>query len=310
MKYKFIKKRDSIKNCPCGKTNSDGKFSPIEGFENYGHCFSCGKTFHPSNSKCIEPLEFINNPIIQPSFHKYDSVIKSCGNYEQNNLIIFLNKLFSETEVANVISKYKIGTSNYWGGTTVFWQIDKEENVRHGKIMLFNSATGKRIKDKNGKAFITSVRSILKLKDFNLKQCLFGLHIINEPYKKTIALTEGEKTAVLMSLFSPQYDWLATGGKEALKYDLLLPIKKHNIVAFPDKGEYKNWQEKATKLNSLGFKITVNEWLENTEYDDKTDLADVLVLLKQNSNDTVLTNNKINYSELENMGHSLEKRFP
>jgi hypothetical protein len=40
---------------------------------------------------------------------------------------------------------------------------------------------------------------------FNINQCLFGLHLINESNQKTIAVVESEKTAVLISVFKPQY---------------------------------------------------------------------------------------------------------
>src|SRR5690606_29533189 len=116
------------------------------------------------------------------------------------------------------------------------------QNVRHGKIMLYNSGTGKRTKNPNGKAYINSVRSTLKLKDFNLCQCLFGLHLINETETRTVAIVEGEKTAVIMSLFKPEYVWLATGSKQGFKYEMLNPLKGFKIIAFPDKREYTDWQ--------------------------------------------------------------------
>ena len=58
---------------------------------------------------------------------------------------------------------------------------------------------------------------------------------------------------------------------------MLLPIKQFKIVAFPDKGEYKDWLNKATELNGFGFKIEVNDWLENSNYENGTDLADVYI---------------------------------
>ena len=66
----------------------------------------------------------------------------------QNNFIQFLKTLFTETEVNEAIQKYYIGTSKHWNGATIFWQIDNLEKVRHGKIMLFNPETGKRVKNK------------------------------------------------------------------------------------------------------------------------------------------------------------------
>ena len=224
----------------------------------YGRCdrqSNCGY-FNTPKGEQKNTFEVINRPPPEPSFHEFSLVTNSIKH--QNNFIQFLKTLFTETEVNEAIQKYYIGTSKHWNGATIFWQIDNLEKVRHGKIMLFNPETGKRVKNKEGKGLINSVRSVLKLKDFNLNQCLFGLQLINKTYQKTIALVEGEKTAVLMSLFKPQYTWLATGGKSGLKHDFLKPIKEYKIIAFPDKSEYNDWLNKATELNGFGFKIVVN----------------------------------------------------
>jgi hypothetical protein len=204
-------------------------------------------------------------------------VSQSGRNFTQNNFVQFLKTLFTPDEVKNTILKYLIGTSKHWSGATVFWQIDNNEKVRHGKVMLFNFETGKRKKRADGKAYISSVRSILKLQNFHLNQCLFGLHLINETNQKTIAVVESEKTAVIMSVFKPQYTWVATGMKGGFKYENLKPIKDYKIIAFPDKSEFNDWHNKAIELNAVGFKINVSEWLEQTDYKDGTDLADVLI---------------------------------
>jgi hypothetical protein len=48
---KFDKNRFRVKNCPCGKSNKDGKFVPYIGYENKGYCHSCGETFLPDLPK-------------------------------------------------------------------------------------------------------------------------------------------------------------------------------------------------------------------------------------------------------------------
>ena len=213
----------------------------------------------------------------EPSFHDYNLVSQSGRNFKENNFIQFLKTLFTTDEIQNVIMKYLIGTSKHWSGATVFWQIDNNEKVRHGKVMLFNPETGKRKKKQDGKSYISSVRSVLNLQNFNINQCLFGLHLINESNQTTIAVVESEKTAVLMSVFKPQYIWVATGMKGGFKYENLKPIKDYKIIAFPDKSEYNDWHDKAVQLNAVGFNIIVSDWLEETDYNDGTDLADVYI---------------------------------
>jgi hypothetical protein len=279
--------------------------------DEFGRCdheSSC-KYFNTPTGELKNTFEVVNIPTPEPSFHEYSLVSQSGRNYKQNNFVQFLKTLFTEVEVKEAILKYLIGTSKHWNGATTFWQIDNNEKVRHGKIMLFNPETGKRVKHENGNGLINSVRTILKLNDFNLNQCLFGLHLINETNQKTIALVEGEKTAVLMSVFKPQYTWLATGGKSGLKYEYLKPIKDYKIIAFPDKSEYNDWLNKATELNGFGFKIVVNEWLEQqTNYEAGTDLADVYI----NEIKAIEQPKKVevNYTNTEMIIHRIEQHTP
>ncbi len=41
---------------------------------------------------------------------------------------------------------YKIGSSNKWYKSTVFYQFDKYNRCRTGKIMQYDANTGKRVK--------------------------------------------------------------------------------------------------------------------------------------------------------------------
>ena len=111
----------------------------------------------------------------------------------QNNLIEYLYSIFDDETVGNLSERFNIGSSKYWKGSTVFWQIDEKEKVRSGKIILYDKTSGKRTKN------ITWVHSVLKLKKFNLKQCLFGLHQLNNFPDHIIGIVESEKTAIIIS---------------------------------------------------------------------------------------------------------------
>lgn len=286
--------------------------------DEFGRCdreSNCGYHSNPKGeNKNTFEIKYIPPP--EPSFHNYSLVTQSGCNFKQNNFIQFLKTIFSDVEVKKAITNYLIGTSKHWNGATTFWQIDNFEKVRHGKIMVFDSITGKRIKS-NGKGLINSVRSILKLENFNLCQCLFGLHLINYSTNKTIALVEGEKTAVIMSLFKPEYVWLATGGKSGLKYEFLKPIKDFKIVAFPDKSEYNDWLKVANELNAVGFKIFVNDWLEHqTNFEAGIDLADVYINAVHNKEQTTSAKpqqqieNKKDFTQTETLVYRIEKYKP
>lgn len=86
--------------------------------------------------------------------------------------------------------RYRIGTSNHWLNATIFWQIDQQQKVHTGKIMLYDYHTGHRVKDPFN--HIAWVHKSENTKNFHLKQCLFGLHLLR-PDTKIVAIVEAEK---------------------------------------------------------------------------------------------------------------------
>ncbi len=316
MQYRYILERGSKKhNCPkCNKRtyvryvdNNTDEYLPIE----YGRCDrenKCGYIQTP-NGKFTNSYEIKYIPPVPTSYLPYELITKSGQHFKENNFIQYLKSIFSIDEVKDVILKYLIGTSNLWKGATVFWQIDSNQKIRHGKIMLYNSATGKRSKNENGKSYINSVRSLLKLKDFNLKQCLFGLHLINESESNKVAIVEGEKTAIIMNVFKPEYIWLATGSKQGFKYDMLNPVKNYDIIAFPDKSEFNDWQSKAIELNDIGFRITVSDLIEKNSYPNGYDLADVYLEEIKIIKKPVKENNNQSFKLIETNTEKIVKRL-
>ena len=190
-----------------------------------------------------------------------------------DNLSTFLLDNFTFDEVQKATQNYFItGTNYFWNNATVFWQIDNKEQIKGAKIMLYNEHTGKRVKEPYN--HINWLHKALKEPNFNLCQCLFGLHLINEDYQKNIAIVESEKTAIILSIFLPDFIWLATGSKSNFKFELLEPLKKRNCFAFPDKGVFDKWNNTSIDLNTKGFKIAVSNILEQTDFDAGFDLAD------------------------------------
>jgi hypothetical protein len=247
--------------------------------------------------------EFIKPIITRQASTLQADLLVLCGrNFNENNLIQFLKIYFSEEEVQSVILQYRLGTSKHWIGSTIFWQINPHNKIMTGKVMLFNIKTGKRVKTPFN--HIHWVHSILKLNDYVLQQCLFGLHLINESTKNKIAIVESEKTALIMSLFLPDYIWMATGSKSNFKKEMLLPIKKHPILAYPDKSEYDDWNKITLKLQKEGFKIRCSRYIEEKNVQDGTDLADIYLESRTNSSSRVqkqLTKTEIEVNRLANI---------
>jgi len=245
---------------------------------NYLNCES--KFFISDTISFVNEVKTEQKPqTIKPSFHSLELLDKMYFETPQiDNLTEYLKSKFTKDEVFNAMQNYFItGTNHFWNNATVFWQINNKEQVQGAKIMLYDRFTGKRIKEPYN--HINWLHKAIKEPDFSLCQCLFGLHRINEDYQKIIAIVESEKTAIVMSIFLPEFIWLATGSKGNFKFELLEPLKKRNIIAFPDKGEFKNWLDKTTELNAIGFKIAVSDLIEQTDFKNGFDLADYYLSL-------------------------------
>ncbi len=190
----------------------------------------------------------------------------------------FLSKLFGEYVALQLAERYKIGTSKHWFGSTIFWQIDVNDKLRTGKIMLYNGTDGHRVK----KPFnhIHWVHSLIGNTNFNLKQCFFGEHLLNSDPYKTVAIVESEKTAIIASFFYPKYIWLAAGSLEGLSREKYNVLKDRNVKLYPDVNGYDKWKQKAREMRARlpNARISVDDTLERTATEEERrqgiDIAD------------------------------------
>lgn len=196
-----------------------------------------------------------------PSFISADVVGRSLLHYEFNPLYRYLCQTFGEEETQRLFRLYRIGTSSKWGGATIFWQTDWQGQVRTGKIMLYDPATGHRIKEP--RAYVSWVHSELHLPDFRLRQCLFGEHLLNRSTSAPVMLVESEKTAVVMCHFMPDYIWLATGGKNGS-----FNRKAISVLRDPYLGATERWREKSALLADTCKRVIVSDMLERLATDE------------------------------------------
>jgi len=214
-----------------------------------------------------------NEDNLPPSLIDQDLFLQSLNETSENNFLAFLEKALNKEAVLALKNKYQIGTSKKWKGATIFWQIDQNNDVRTGKLMLYNKKTGKKSK-------INWVHSVLKLEDYNLKQCLFGLHLLNSDKTKAIAVVESEKTAIIASIAFPEFIWMATGGLTNLKSDIIQPLANRKVILFPDAGCYKKWSDKIKELPpNIHYHISelVEEKSSEEEKDEGWDIADYIL---------------------------------
>jgi hypothetical protein len=296
-KYRFTLEpycgADSRHECPeCGQEQTFTRY--IDTLTNeyisddVGRCNrenKCGYHYTPKeffSDTNTEPKKRITHdsrkePKKRISFIPSGIIMKSLQDYEQNNFVDYLISLFGQKTTTELINRYFIGTSNHWEGATIFWQIDGQDRIRTGKIMLYNAETGKRVKKPYN--HINWVHSLLQLKDFGLQQCFFGEHLIvgnDDP----IAIVESEKTAIIASAYLPEFIWLATGSLSNISEEKFKVLKGRNIILYPDLGCFSKWENKVQEF-SHKTNISISSLLEkNASEEDKKegyDIADYLV---------------------------------
>lgn len=276
-------------NCPqCGKKktytryiDSDaGSYLPFE----YGKCnreIKCG--YHQNPYK--ENLREVNQdgayieekPLLgfsevpgnhSPSHHPFELVQKSLSQYDHNAFVKFLCSRFGYSITANLIREYLIGTSkkyrNTGNGAVVFWNIDINGKVRNGKIMGYDPKSGKRIKEPF--QLQNWVHSVMKLHDFNLSHCFYGEHLLKKYPHKDVAIVESEKTAIISSMYLPQFVWLASGNLNGINEEKAQALKGRNVQLFPDLSvdgkACKKWEVQASRIKRLTKSININTLLE------------------------------------------------
>ena len=212
---------------------------------------------------------------VEPSFIDAKVVQASLTRYNQNNFCRWLCSVFGEQKAFELTAAYQIGTSKHWPGSCVFWQIDSVGKIRTGKIMRYNSQTGRRVKDLRNP--ITWVHAVMKIQPYHLQQCLFGEHLLSQFPDKSVAIVESEKTAIVASGFIPGIVWVATGGKTSKLKEKLQAVAGRKVKLYPDLMAFEDWRKVAAGLPG----VTVSDILERraTEADRAAglDLADYLL---------------------------------
>ena len=221
----------------------------------------------------------------QISFLPSDWVEQSMHRYDINPLHRYFIRVMSKKDADRLFRLYRVGTSRMWGGATVFWQIDRNGNVRAGKIMGYDAATGHRIKEPFNQ--VSWVHSVRKLPDFRMKQCLFGEHLLSDTSAtmstKPVAVVESEKTALVAALFIPDFIWLATGGMHGrFNSETMQVLGGREVVLFPDLKATEEWRQRLPMLESFCRRATCSDMLERiatgAQREAGLDIADFLLM--------------------------------
>ena len=205
--------------------------------------------------------------------------------YDINPLYRYFTKVMGKENVDKLFSLYRVGTSKRWGGATVFWQTDRDGNVRAGKIMGYDAVTGHRIKEPFNQ--VSWVHSVRKVPDFRMKQCLFGEHLLSDTSAamsaKPVAIVESEKTALVAAHFIPDFIWLATGGMHGcFNGEAIQVLDGREVILFPDLKATEEWRQRLLMLESFCRRATCSDLLEriatNEQRSQGLDIADFLLI--------------------------------
>lgn len=217
---------------------------------------------------------------VEPSYISSAIVEASLSHYDKNPLYRYLCGVFGTEETVRLFNLYRIGTSAKWGGSTIFWQTDETGKVHTGKIMLYDSSTGRRVKEPQ--AYVSWAHSELRLPNFHLQQCLFGQHLLPLHPDRTVFIVESEKTAVIASHYMPDVLWLATGGKNGcFNSQTIDALRGRDVILLPDLGATDAWRDKLPMLRPVCRSVAVSTMLEDMATDEQRsqglDIADFLL---------------------------------
>jgi hypothetical protein len=316
--------KTSRHTCPnCGKNREFTRYVKQDGSyiaDNVGKCnrASCGYHYSPkryfadnsTNADKLEPtirshgirLGRQKQTVIKPDYLDPEHLAETIGGYEENAFVRFLVSLFPNDpeDVFQAIKVYIIGTKD---GFTSFPTITSTGKLCKAKLIKFDPATGKRIKDGYS---ISSLEAKLKrpglLKEnFETdKEVFFGEHLLGKFPGRPVSIVESEKSAVIGSICKgvfPDMVWLAAGSLSWLNADRVARLgRDRKIILYPDTdidGKcISKWQVIASEARKRGFSVYVSDLIEkNATVEEKAkgyDLADYLIREQSRRNDPAL----------------------
>lgn len=226
---------------------------------------------------------------VEYSYLPFTLLDRSVTAYSKSNFFPFLERLFTKQVATRLCEDYLIGATK--DGLTAFWQVDINGNICQARVMHYpDPLTGKRSRET--RPFLAGKLILGEAATF--RQCFFGEWLLNDT-TKPIAITESEKSAVLASVFFPQFTWIATGGKYGCKWydkEVCSVLAGRTVILFPDLGMFEKWTKLAESVQNLApCKVVVSDILERNATEQQKaeglDIADYL--LKTDSTGLALT---------------------
>ena len=257
--YKWsLRKGGRQERCPqCGKL----RFVPfvltadptIKAGPEYGRCNrenSCGYFRYPGREvKAPTDRKYIPEPPKDPILMPGELACRDCAT-TSNTLLRAYAGIVGIKSLRDAMDLYHCGTGGH--GECIYYQYDGE-HVRTAKAILYGK-DGHRVKTEDGGLPVWWLHKSPTMRQYTagreLKQCLFGQHLLSRFQTAKVYVVEAEKTAVMMaatdSKTMKERIWLGCGGSQMLKGAIdLMPLIGRDVTLIPDDGQYWNWRRTA-----------------------------------------------------------------
>lgn len=257
--YKWsLRKGGKKERCPqCSKM----RFVPfvltadptVKAGHEYGRCDreqSCGYFRYPGGEvKAETDREYTPDPPKDPILFPSELAEKETVTVS-NSLFRAYVGIAGPVKLYNTMLLYHCGTGGH--GECIYYQYDGE-HVRTAKAILYGK-DGHRVKTEDGGLPVWWLHKSPAMRQYTagkeLKQCLFGQHLLSIYPNASVYVVEAEKTAVMMAATdskpAKERLWLACGGSQMLKGAIdLMPLIGRDVTLVPDDGQYWNWRRTA-----------------------------------------------------------------
>lgn len=200
--------------------------------------------------------------------------LKYSEDYTRSTLWYFMFNLFRyHTDIVQgVFEDYGVMSGEH--GLNVFPYRDYSGTIRQIKELTADSDTGKRSKTILPKFNGIALTTATEREEYELIKCFFGGHLLKDNPAMPIAIMEGEKTAIGMTIaeriYSPDkcHIWLATGGKYGVNMNdiqALQPIRNRRIILMPDNDAATEWAKYLPAFRAVTQSAYMADKLAQTE---------------------------------------------
>jgi|GEM_PF-988923 hypothetical protein len=211
------------------------------------------------------------------------------GRYDTNVFIGYLREYFGRERTDMLIREYCIGNSHKDTCASIFWQVSYNGEVRTGKKITYNLIADPSMHLRRDIKRVKTIHPYLVHKDvkrdFKVYPCFFGEHLLKRYPEKPVLMVEAEKTAIIASVFYPDFVCIAAGGSAGCRwsseYYAMKPLIGRNVIMYPDLKNTEAWEKKAAYLRENGVKVMVSkkliDWATPKDFENDNDLADYLL---------------------------------